>query len=142
MRLPIGTGNPIPISQEMLEKWRQLIIQQILVAGSRTAIILNDILESSAAPGLRSGSIVTAPAGNDIEIDDVMLDDHSARRPRKLDTKTDIMLQLTIMAVVVVIGLGAYLAFTFVSKRKSASGESGGGIRLPTVVQSKKEMID
>mmetsp|Transcript_16315 Transcript_16315/g.13842 ORF Transcript_16315/g.13842 Transcript_16315/m.13842 type:complete len:97 (-) Transcript_16315:15-305(-) len=93
------------------------------------------------ASQLRSGSIVTAPAGNDIEIDDVMSDDHAARRPRKLDTKTDIMLQLAIMAGVVVIGLGAYLAFTFVSKRKSGGGESGG-IRLPTVVQSKKEMID
>lgn len=57
-RLPIGSGSPINVDAAVLEKWRQLLIQQILLAGSRTAIVLNDILESSAAPGLRSVIVV------------------------------------------------------------------------------------
>ncbi|KAF4681919.1 hypothetical protein FOZ60_011360 [Perkinsus olseni] len=141
-RFPLGGDAPIEVDAALLDKWRQLLIQRILLAGSRTAIILNDILESSAAPGLRSGSIVTPPVADEIEIDDLEFGNgQPPRRRQRLDTTSDILLQLGVLAVVVVIGLAAYLVFMMVSKSKGKAGEAGG-LRLPTVVQSKKEMLD
>ncbi|EEQ98803.1 hypothetical protein Pmar_PMAR018429, partial [Perkinsus marinus ATCC 50983] len=87
------------------------------------------------------GSIVSPPPVNDIEIDDVEFGDQPARRTRKLDTKSDILLQLAVLAVVVVIAMGVYFAFVMVAKKKGKVGEAGG-LKLPTVMQGKKQMID
>lgn len=61
-----------------------------------------------------------------------------------MDTKSDILLQLTLFAVVVGVGIGVYFIMTMMSKRKGgqAGGPPAGGIKLSTVGQTKKQMVD
>jgi len=59
---PGAETQPIEIDATAYEAWKQLWLKQLLIAGERTAIVLNDILESKDASKLAEGSKVKTKA--------------------------------------------------------------------------------
>jgi len=64
----VGEGaptQPIEISAADYRQWKEGWLRQILLAGARTAIVLNDILDVKAAAKLKTGSAVNTDADKD-----------------------------------------------------------------------------
>ncbi|CAE7218653.1 ENDO2 [Symbiodinium pilosum] len=56
------TQTPVEIDEAAYQEWRHLWLRQILIAGERTAIVLNDILDNKGAARLATGSKVHTKA--------------------------------------------------------------------------------
>lgn len=59
---PGAEAQPIEIDDAAFMVWRNQWLQQLLIAGERTAIVLNDILDASSASKLHQGSGVKTKA--------------------------------------------------------------------------------
>lgn len=59
---PDAEKGPVTIDEMAYENWKELWLRQILIAGERTAIVLNDILDSSSAAKLHDGTGVKTKA--------------------------------------------------------------------------------
>lgn len=59
---PNAESGPVEISGQAYMEWRSRFLRQILLAGERTAIVLNDILDASGAEKLAEGSGVKTKA--------------------------------------------------------------------------------
>ncbi|CAE7842369.1 ENDO2, partial [Symbiodinium necroappetens] len=55
-------SEPVEIDEAAYQEWRHLWLRQILIAGERTAIVLNDILDNKGAARLATGSKVHTKA--------------------------------------------------------------------------------
>merc|ERR1711937_1093852 len=55
------------IDEATYQEWRSAWLKQILLAGERTAIVLNDILDASGASKLSDGSKVKTKADEEAE---------------------------------------------------------------------------
>eukprot|EP00933_Yihiella_yeosuensis_P050346 TRINITY_DN48149_c0_g1_i1.p1 TRINITY_DN48149_c0_g1~~TRINITY_DN48149_c0_g1_i1.p1 ORF type:complete len:405 (+),score=91.21 TRINITY_DN48149_c0_g1_i1:99-1313(+) len=58
----ITAGSVVDIDEDAYQVWRELWLKQILIAGERTAIVLNDILDAAAAAKLSAASGVKTEA--------------------------------------------------------------------------------
>lgn len=64
---PDKEAGPVVIDEQAYQAWRELWLRQILLAGERTAIVLNDILDSEAAKKLTEGTGVKTNADEEKE---------------------------------------------------------------------------
>lgn len=64
---PDALPSPIEIDESAYQQWRTAWLRQILLAGERTAIVLNDILDASGASKLSEGSKVKTKAEEEAE---------------------------------------------------------------------------
>merc|ERR1719408_928222 len=62
---PGAEEGPVEISQEAYQIWKQSWLRLVLLAGARTAIVLNDILDAKGASKLSDGTKMKTKA--DIE---------------------------------------------------------------------------
>mmetsp|Transcript_45513 Transcript_45513/g.131845 ORF Transcript_45513/g.131845 Transcript_45513/m.131845 type:complete len:420 (+) Transcript_45513:106-1365(+) len=63
-----GVGqNPIAIDDAAYQAWREAWLRQLLIAGERTAIVLNDILDAGGAAKLHEGTSVKTKADDEKE---------------------------------------------------------------------------
>merc|ERR1711879_475651 len=60
-------GEAASIDMNAYSEWRQAWLRQILIAGARTAIVLNDILDAKQASKLHEGSKVKTKADQEME---------------------------------------------------------------------------
>jgi len=59
---PGAEAGPVEIGEDAYQEWRQMWLQRILIAGERTAIVLNDILDAKGAARLAKGGKVQTKA--------------------------------------------------------------------------------
>jgi len=64
---PDAAPSPIEIDEAAYQEWRTAWLRQILLAGERTAVVLNDILDASGASKLSEGSTVKTKADEEAE---------------------------------------------------------------------------
>eukprot|EP00928_Gymnodinium_smaydae_P086849 TRINITY_DN71265_c0_g1_i1.p1 TRINITY_DN71265_c0_g1~~TRINITY_DN71265_c0_g1_i1.p1 ORF type:complete len:437 (-),score=118.81 TRINITY_DN71265_c0_g1_i1:94-1344(-) len=64
---PGAESGPVEITAEDYQQLRKVWLRQILVAGERTAIVLNDILDAASAARLREGAAVKTNADKNEE---------------------------------------------------------------------------
>jgi len=68
-------GSPVEIDEATFQDWRSIWLRQILLAGERTAVVLNDILDAKGAKKLSEGTKIHTKA------------DEAAEEQRKKDEK-------------------------------------------------------
>lgn len=59
---PEAEAGPVEIDDAAYQVWREMWLKQILIAGERTAVVLNDILDAGGASKLHQGSGVQTKA--------------------------------------------------------------------------------
>jgi len=59
---PGAEGGEPELGEDVFQAWREIWLKQILIAGERTAIVLNDILDAKGAAKLQKGSKVHTKA--------------------------------------------------------------------------------
>lgn len=58
-------SEPVEIDEAAYQEWRQLWLKQVLIAGERTAIVMNDILDAKGAAKLSKGGKVQTKADDE-----------------------------------------------------------------------------
>mmetsp|Transcript_63259 Transcript_63259/g.119733 ORF Transcript_63259/g.119733 Transcript_63259/m.119733 type:complete len:407 (+) Transcript_63259:100-1320(+) len=64
---PNAGAGPVELDEAAYQAWKEKWLRQILLAGERTAVVLNDILDSSGAAKLSQGSKVHTKADEEAE---------------------------------------------------------------------------
>jgi hypothetical protein len=67
---PGAETPPVIIDEAAYQEWRSAWLRQILLAGERTAVVLNDILDASGAAKLSEGSQVKTKADEEKRLED------------------------------------------------------------------------
>lgn len=107
---PNAEPGPIIFNEDGYHAWRELWLKQILIAGERTAIVLNDILDAKGASRLHDGSGVKTSADQEREKEQVEWDKARAER-RKTEKSSssirprfnpDVLLKNLIIAAITV----------------------------------------
>mmetsp|Transcript_49517 Transcript_49517/g.80299 ORF Transcript_49517/g.80299 Transcript_49517/m.80299 type:complete len:409 (+) Transcript_49517:98-1324(+) len=80
-------GGVFKISDELYETWKREMLSKMLVAGARTAIVLNSILHHREGKQLKAGSSITHLEGEE-EVDEI--EEERARGPPAKGRKADI----------------------------------------------------
>ncbi|CAJ1357102.1 unnamed protein product [Effrenium voratum] len=81
---PNAAAQPAEIDEAAYQEWRHLWLRQILIAGERTAIVLNDILDSKGAAKLATGSKVQTKAEEAKALEDAQWEKDSNSRQEAL----------------------------------------------------------
>jgi Cu/Ag efflux protein CusF len=83
---PDAGSGPFEVSSADFQAWRKAWLRQILLAGERTAIVLNDILDASTAAKLKEGASVKTNADKQQEEEQKQWEKERAEQ-RKLEPR-------------------------------------------------------
>ncbi|CAK9020241.1 unnamed protein product [Durusdinium trenchii] len=85
---PNAESGPVEIDEAAYQEWRHLWLRQILIAGERTAIVLNDILDNKGATRLATGSKVHTKADEEKAKEQAEWDKERIQRQRERRSRT------------------------------------------------------
>lgn len=85
---PSAENGPVEIGEDAYQEWRQLWLRQILIAGERTAIVLNDILDNKGATRLATGSKVQTKADEERKKEEAEWEKERVQRQKERRSRT------------------------------------------------------
>lgn len=104
---PGAEAQPVEVDESAYQVWREAWLRQLLIAGERTAVVLNDILDASGAAKLHDGSGVKTKADQQKEREKAEWAKEREKRQKtattKISTGVDFSVLLTNLSIAAVV---------------------------------------